>query len=70
MDGQNQQHSTLNEDVEKSIRKKFHKKLFSRFAKAINEYRLLEEGDHVAVCISGGKDSMLMAKLFQDAQKT
>ncbi len=69
MDGQNQQHSTLNEDVEKSIRKKFHKKLFSRFAKAINEYRLLEEGDHVAVCISGGKDSMLMAKLFQELKK-
>ena len=40
MDGQNQQHSTLNEDVEKSIRKKFHKKLFSRFAKAINEYKI------------------------------
>lgn len=69
MDGQNQQHSTLNEDVEKSIRKKFHKKLFSRFAKAINEYKLLEEGDHVAVCISGGKDSMLMAKLFQELKK-
>ncbi len=69
MYGQNQQHSTLNEDVEKSIRKKFHKKLFSRFAKAINEYKLLEEGDHVAVCISGGKDSMLMAKLFQELKK-
>ena len=69
MDGQNQQHSTLNEDVEKSIRKKFNKKLFSRFAKAINEYKLLEEGDHVAVCISGGKDSMLMAKLFQELKK-
>lgn len=57
------------EEIEKSIRKKFHKCLFSRFAKAINEYRLLEEGDHVAVCISGGKDSMLMAKLFQELKK-
>ncbi|MFG6394063.1 MAG: ATPase [Lachnospiraceae bacterium] len=60
---------SINENVEKSIRKKFHKVLFSRFAKAINEYRLLEEGDRVAVCISGGKDSMLMAKLFQELKK-
>lgn len=56
-------------EVEKSIRKKFHKELFSRFAKAINEYKLLEPKDHVAVCISGGKDSMLMAKLFQELKK-
>ena len=53
-------------EVEKSIRKKFHKQLFSRFAKAINEYELVKEGDKIAVCISGGKDSMLMAKLFQE----
>ncbi len=59
----------VNDKVEKSIRKKFHKQLFSRFAKAINEYKLLEEGDHIAVCISGGKDSMLMAKLFQELKK-
>lgn len=52
--------------VEKSIRKKFHKQLFSKFAKAINEYELVQEGDKIAVCISGGKDSMLMAKLFQE----
>ena len=63
------QQSSINDNVEKSIRKKFHKALFSRFAKAINEYRLLEEGDRVAVCISGGKDSMLMAKLFQELKK-
>lgn len=59
----------INEKVEKSIRKKFHKQLFSRFAKAINKYELLREGDKVAVCISGGKDSMLMAKLFQELKK-
>ena len=53
------------EEVEKSIRKKFHKNLFSRFAKAINEYQLVQENDRIAVCISGGKDSMLMAKLFR-----
>ena len=56
-------------DIEASIRKKFHKQLFSRFARAINEYELLSPGDHVAVCISGGKDSMLMAKLFQELKR-
>ena len=58
------------EDVEKSIRsRRFHKKLFSRFAKAINTYDLLHPDDKVAVCISGGKDSMLMAKLFQEIKR-
>jgi len=56
-------------EIEKSIRKKFRRSIFSRFAKAMNEYQLLEEGDKVAVCISGGKDSMLMAKLFQELQR-
>lgn len=56
-------------EIEKSIRKKFHKTIFSRFTKAINEYELVKEGDKIAVCISGGKDSMLMAKLFQELQK-
>ena len=56
-------------DIEKSIRKKFHKQLFSRFAKAVRDYELIQEGDKIAVCISGGKDSMLMAKLFQELQK-
>lgn len=56
-------------EIEKSIRKKFHKTIFSRFIKAINEYELVKEGDKIAVCISGGKDSMLMAKLFQELQK-
>ncbi|MDR1018404.1 MAG: ATPase [Lachnospiraceae bacterium] len=55
--------------IEKSIRKKFHKVLFSRFAKAINTYEMLKPGDKVAVCISGGKDSMLMAKLFQELKR-
>ena len=56
-------------DAELSIRKKFHKQLFTPFAKAINRYGLLKEGDKVAVCISGGKDSMLMAKLFQELKR-
>ena len=58
-----------NEDIEKSIRKKFHKTIWSRFVKAIKEYQLIQEGDRIAVCISGGKDSMLMAKLFQELQR-
>lgn len=53
-------------NVEQSIRKKFRKTIWSRFTKAINEYELVKEGDKIAVCISGGKDSMLMAKLFQE----
>lgn len=57
------------EDIEKSIRKKFHKTIWSRFVKAIKEYKLIQEGDKIAVCISGGKDSMLMAKLFQELQR-
>ena len=57
------------ENIEKSIRKKFHKVLVSKFAQAINQYKLVEENDRIAVCISGGKDSMLMAKLFQELLK-
>ena len=55
--------------AEKSIQKKFHKQIFSPFAKACKNYKLIENGDHIAVCISGGKDSMLMAKLFQDIKR-
>ncbi len=59
----------FNEKVEKSIRKRFHKRIWSRFTRAINEYELVKEGDKIAVCISGGKDSMLMAKLFQELKR-
>ena len=55
--------------AEESIRKKYHKELFSPFARACKTYKLIEEGDHIAVCISGGKDSMLMAKLFQEIKR-
>ena len=55
--------------AEESIRKKYHKQLFSPFAKACKTYQLIREGDHIAVCMSGGKDSMLMAKLFQEIKK-
>lgn len=55
--------------AEKSIQKKYHKVLLSPFAKACKKYKLIEDGDHIAVCISGGKDSMLMAKLFQEIKR-
>lgn len=57
------------EDAERSIRKKFHSSLLSRFTRALNEYQLISEGDKIAVCISGGKDSFLMAKLFQEIKR-
>ena len=60
---------SISRDVEQSIRKKFRKKIWRMFAKAINTYDLVKEGDKIAVCISGGKDSMLMAKLFQELKK-
>ena len=56
-------------EVEKSIQKKYKKKLWRPFCKAINQYELVEPGDKIAVCISGGKDSMLMAKLFQELKR-
>lgn len=56
-------------EVERGIQKEWHKRLFSPFAKAIKNYDLISDGDRIAVCISGGKDSMLMAKLFQEIQR-
>lgn len=57
------------EICEESLRKKFKKKLFSRFTKAIVEYELIQPNDKIAVCMSGGKDSFLMAKLFQELKR-
>ena len=57
------------EIAEDSIKKKFHKSLFSRFAKAIVEYGLIQPNDKIAVCMSGGKDSFVMAKLFQELKR-
>lgn len=58
-----------NKDIERSIQKKFNKTIWNKFVKGINEYNLVEPGDKIAVCISGGKDSMLMAKLFQELKR-
>ena len=56
-------------DIEKSIIKKFRKELWSKFTKAVRDYELIKENDKVMVCISGGKDSFLLAKLIQELQK-
>ena len=56
-------------EVERSIIKKFRKEIWRKFTKAITEYQLVNEGDKIAVCISGGKDSILLAKLFQELKK-
>ena len=55
--------------VEQSITGKFKKDIFGKFYKAVKEYELIKDGDRIAVCISGGKDSMLMAKLFQEYKR-
>ena len=53
-------------EIERSLIKKFRKSIWRSFTRAIQKYDLIQEGDKIAVCISGGKDSMLMAKLFQE----
>ncbi|OFV69831.1 tRNA 2-thiocytidine biosynthesis protein TtcA [Acetobacterium wieringae] len=57
------------QEIEKSLKKKYRSSIWCRFTSGINEYQLVKEGDKIAVCISGGKDSMLMAKLFQELKK-
>ena len=53
-------------DIERSIIKRFRKEIWRPFVKALNEYQMIQEGDRIAVCISGGKDSMLLAKCMQE----
>lgn len=57
------------EEIERSIIKKYRKYLWTKFIKAIKDFKLVEEGDKIAVAVSGGKDSLLMAKLFQQLQR-
>ena len=61
--------SEFSKDVEKSIIKKYRKEIWRPFVKAINDYELIKENDKIAVCISGGKDSFLMAKCFQELKR-
>ena len=60
---------TRKEEAELSLRKKYHKTIFSRFARAINTYRLVEDGDHVAVCIAQGGNGLILAKCFQEIKR-
>jgi Predicted ATPase of the PP-loop superfamily implicated in cell cycle control len=55
--------------IEQSITYKYRKELWAPFLTAVNQYQLIQPGDHIAVCISGGKDSMLMAKMLQMLQR-
>ena len=57
------------EEIERSIIKKYRKELWNPFTYAVKRYSLINEGDKIAVCISGGKDSMLMAKLMQELER-
>ena len=56
-------------EIERAIITTYRSRLWSKFTKAINEYKLVKEGDKICVCISGGKDSMLLAKLFQELHR-
>ena len=57
------------QQIERSIIKKYRKTIWNPFIGALKEYRMIEAGDHIAVCISGGKDSMLLAKCLQELQR-
>ena len=57
------------EDIERCIVKRYKKHIWSKFLKAINDYKLISDGDRIAIAISGGKDSLLMAKMFQELKK-
>lgn len=57
------------EEIERELIKTYRKKIWNRFTKGIREYDMIQDGDKIAVCMSGGKDSMLMAKCFQELKK-
>ena len=58
-----------NKEIEHDLITRFRKRIWSPFAKAVRDYELIQENDKIAVCISGGKDSFLMAKCMQEIQK-
>ncbi len=57
------------QEIERSIIKKYRKEIWKPFVEGINEYKMIEDGDKIAVCISGGKDSMILAKCMQEIQR-
>ena len=56
-------------EIERSIIKKYRKEIWSRFVKGVSDYELIQDNDNIMVCISGGKDSFLLAKLIQELQR-
>lgn len=56
-------------EIERSIIKRFRKEIWRPFVRALNDYDMIQEGDNIAVCISGGKDSMLLAKCMQEIRR-
>ena len=56
-------------EIERSIIKKYRKEIWARFVKAVQDYKLIEENDNIMVCISGGKDSFLLAKCMEELKR-
>ena len=57
------------QEIERGIITNFRKTIWSKFVRGIQEFEMIQDGDKIAVCISGGKDSMLMAKCFQEIKR-
>ena len=59
----------LYQEVERALTKEYRKRIWRPFLSALKDYRLVNDGDRIAVCISGGKDSMLLAKCMQELKR-
>ena len=68
LEGENKQVERY-EEIERSIITSYRKRIWTKFIKSIQEFDMIQDGDKIAVCMSGGKDSMLMAKCFQELKK-